>query len=65
MADRRSVDCPQDGLTKVSMGNTAAIYVRRSAADERDADESDRSGWGPLVGTPWDSTSSSENAPTE
>ena len=29
------------------MGNTAAIYVRRSVADERDADESDRSGWGP------------------
>jgi hypothetical protein len=28
------------------MGNTAAIYVRRSVADERDADESDRSGWG-------------------
>jgi len=24
--------------------NTAAIYVRRSAADERDADDSDRSG---------------------
>jgi len=47
MADRRSVDCPQDGLTKASMGKTAAIYVRRSAADERDADESDRSGWGP------------------
>ena len=47
------------------MGKTAAIYVRRSAADERDADGSDRSGWGPVVGTPWDSTSSSENAPTE
>jgi len=29
------------------MGKTAAIYVRRSAADERDADESDRSGWAP------------------
>jgi hypothetical protein len=29
------------------MGKTAATYVRRSAADERDADESDRSGWGP------------------
>ena len=43
MADRRSVDCPQDGLTKVSMGNTAASYLRRSAADERDADDSDRS----------------------
>ena len=32
------------------MGNTAAIYVRRSVADERDADESDRSGCG-LPGT--------------
>jgi hypothetical protein len=27
--------------------NTAAIYVRRSAADERDADDSDRSGCRP------------------
>ena len=34
------------------MGNTAAIYVRRSAADERDADESDRSGWGPWWALP-------------
>ena len=34
------------------MGNTAAIYVRRSAADERDADESDRSGWGSRWGLP-------------
>ncbi|MDP6868127.1 MAG: hypothetical protein QF844_06430 [Acidimicrobiales bacterium] len=24
-----------------TLGNTAAIYVRRSAADERDADDSD------------------------
>jgi hypothetical protein len=44
MADRRSVDCPQDGLTKASMGKTAASYVRHSAADERDAYDSDRSG---------------------
>ena len=28
--------------------NTAAIYVRRSAADERDADDSDKSGCGLL-----------------
>ena len=39
-----------------TLGNTAAICVRRSAADERDADDSDRRGVGFLghesVGTP-------------